>query len=272
MSSSDTGSAGWSFAAEGRAFAAAFTFMTRIPLWRWIAHDLSDLPRSATWFPLVGAVVGAVGAIVFLLADQWWSSLIAALLSTVATVRLTGAFHEDALADSLDGFGGGWTPEQVLTIMKDSRVGSYALVGMILAVVTKCVVLAEFSGAQAAAALIAAHTLGRCASVWLIAALPYVRPAESAERPSAGRPFVDGVHRGRIMAATIASAIVVTLCLGEVALPAITLALLLTAASGRYFRRRIGGITGDALGAVNQLVELGVYLMLAAAPVRGWLA
>jgi adenosylcobinamide-GDP ribazoletransferase len=250
--------------------AAAFTFMTRIPAGRWIAHDLADLPRSAAWFPLVGTIVGAVGAAVFLLSHHWWSPLVAALLSTVATVRLTGAFHEDALADSLDGFGGGWTTEQVLTIMKDSRVGSYALVGMILAVSLKCVLLADLGVLHAPAALLAAHTLGRCASVWLIAALPYVRPATSDERPSAGRPFIDGVHRGRIVVATIMASVIAVLCLGAAGLMAITVALLLTVVSGRYFRRRIGGITGDALGAVNQLVELGVYLMLAAAPLRGW--
>ena len=261
----------WSFSAELRAMAAAFTFMTRVPVGRWIAHDLSDLPRSAAWFPLVGTTVGAVGAGVFLLGHQWWSPLVAALLSTAATVRITGAFHEDALADSLDGFGGGWTTEQVLTIMKDSRVGSYALVGMILALVLKCVLLADLGVQRAAMALLTAHTLGRCASVWLIAALPYVRPEASGERPSAGRPFVDGVHRGRIFTAALTAIGVAVICLGIAGLIAITVALLLTVVSGRYFRRRIGGITGDALGAVNQLVELGVYLMLAAAPVRGWL-
>lgn len=262
----------WSFGTERRAVAAAFTFMTRIPAGRWIVHDLSDLPRSAAWFPLVGIVVGAIGAGVFLLGHQWWSPLVAALLSTAATVRLTGAFHEDALADSLDGFGGGWTAEQVLTIMKDSRVGSYALVGMILAVVLKCVLLADLGVARAPMALLAAHTLGRCASVWLIGVLPYVRAATPGERSSAGRPFVDGVHRGRVFTATVMTVITAVVCLGIAGLIAVAVALLLTAASGRYFRRRIGGITGDALGAVNQLVELGVYLMLAAAPVRGWLS
>lgn len=281
----------WSVRAELRAFAAAFTFMTRIPLGRWIAHDLTDLPRSAVWFPLVGAVVGAIGAAGLLLALRWWSPFVAALLATMITVRLTGAFHEDALADAFDGFGGGWSVEQVLAIMKDSRVGSYALIGMILVVVMKCTLLADLATTSVASgrpwhglplvasALVPAHVLGRCSSIWLMAALPYVRPPGSAERrdterrdaerSSAGKPFVDGVRMGRATAATIQTGVLVFLCLGTIAWVPLLIALLLTTVSGRYFRQRIGGITGDTLGAVNQLVELGVYLILAAAPIRG---
>ncbi|WP_337172730.1 adenosylcobinamide-GDP ribazoletransferase [Gemmatimonas aurantiaca] len=267
--------------AELRAFAAAFTFMTRIPLGRWITHDLTDLPRSAVWFPLVGAVVGATGAAGLLLAQRWWSPFVAALLATMITVRLTGAFHEDALADAFDGFGGGWSVEQVLAIMKDSRVGSYALVGMILVVIMKCALLADLATTPiasgrpwhglplVASALVSAHVLGRCSSIWLMAALPYVRPPSSTERSSAGKPFVDGVGIGRVTTATIQTVFLVFLCLGAIAWIPLLIALLLTTVSGRYFRQRIGGITGDTLGAVNQLVELGVYLILAAAPIRG---
>lgn len=114
---------------ELRAFSAACTFMTRIPTWRVVAHDVADLPAAAAYFPLVGLIVGGVGAAVWWVSAWLWSPWIAVLLSMVVTIRLTGAFHEDALADSLDGFGGGWTRDQVLHIMKDSRVGSYALVG-----------------------------------------------------------------------------------------------------------------------------------------------
>jgi cobalamin synthase len=130
---------------ELRAFSAACTFMTRIPAWRVVAHDVTDLPASAAYFPLVGLIVGSAGAAVWWVGSWFWTPWIAVLLSMAATIRLTGAFHEDALADSLDGFGGGWTREQVLHIMKDSRVGSYALVGMCVALVLKAALLVELA-------------------------------------------------------------------------------------------------------------------------------
>ncbi|MBL0937990.1 MAG: adenosylcobinamide-GDP ribazoletransferase [Gemmatimonadaceae bacterium] len=264
-------------AREARALASACTFLTRLPAWRFVAHDTGDLPRSAAYFPLIGALVGGVGATVLAAGLIWWTPLVAATLSTIATVRFTGAFHEDALADSLDGFGGGWDREQVLAIMKDSRVGSYALVGMCLALLLKCATLTEVATTGAvhwsgmplvARVLVAAHAMGRCASVWLIAVLPYVRPASATpdKRESAGRPFVNGVSRWRVLFATIATLVIGAACLGQSLLVVMLVAVVGTILAGRYFRRRIGGITGDALGAVNQVVEVLVYLTITALP------
>src|SRR3954470_2640703 len=123
--------------AQTRALAAAFTFMTRVPLGALASHDPAGLPASSVYFPVVGLAVGLVGGIVYALSVQLWPTPLAVVLSMCATVLMTGAFHEDALADAFDGFGGGWSREQVLAIMKDSRVGSYALVGVTLALATK---------------------------------------------------------------------------------------------------------------------------------------
>jgi adenosylcobinamide-GDP ribazoletransferase len=253
---------------QARAFAAAFTFMTRLPLGPLAAHDLTDLPASAVYFPVVGLVVALVGGAVYTGARSIWSAPIAVLLSMCATVLATGAFHEDALADAFDGFGGGWSREQVLAIMKDSRVGSYALVGVSLVLALKFAALYALAASPASIgvvrALIAAHVVGRWSSVLLIRHCPYVRPASEGERPSAGRPFVAGVTPGRFIAATALTLIILNVAVGWSAIVPLVISIAVTALAGWYFARRIGGITGDALGAANQIVELAVYLAFAA--------
>lgn len=260
-----------------RACAAAFTFLTRVPLFGLASHDPGDLARSATWFPLVGLAVAVVGAIMYAAAASLWPPLLAVILSVIATVWMTGAFHEDALADAFDGFGGGWNTAQVLAIMKDSRVGSYALVGVVLVLAAKIVALHTIAtvalgsavgirgGVMAVGrALVAAHVLGRWSSVPLIRGYRYVRIAAEDERPSAGRPFVGSVTGRQLAGATLLAIVIVGGVLQWAAVAPIIVASIVTEIAGRYFGRRIGGITGDALGAANQAVELAVYLTLAA--------
>ena len=261
---------------EWRAWVAALTFLTRIPAHRFAAVDAEDLPASATYFPVVGLVVAAVGGLVYLAAAALWPAPLAIILSVASTVWLTGAFHEDAAADSFDGFGGGWSREQILSIMKDSRVGSYALVGVTLLLLAKIAALSVIaisandpstSGAGTVVrALIAGHVLGRWSSIPLIWKYEYVRASETGARPSAGKPFVSGIADTRALVATaLAAGIVVAVC-GWKAPVLLGAAILATAIGGRYAQVRIGGITGDVLGAVNQFVELSAYLALAAGP------
>jgi adenosylcobinamide-GDP ribazoletransferase len=253
-----------------RAFLTAVAFLTRIPSPRWVGYDPETLARSTAYFPAVGVLVGLAAATVLAGGVHAWTPLVAAVLATAATVWLTGALHEDALADSCDGFGGGWEREQVLTIMKDSRIGSYGAVGLALALLAKVAalsVLAEASVGMAARALVVAHTLGRWSSLPLIRGLPYVS-AEGAR----SRPFAASVTTGRLAAGT-AMAVVVTAAalapLGAAAVMAVlACAALVTTIGARYFRRRLGGMTGDCLGAANQLVELATYLLLASAWLR----
>jgi adenosylcobinamide-GDP ribazoletransferase len=256
-----------------RACAAAFTFLTRIPVHRLVAHDGEDLRHAATYFPLVGLVVGAAGGAVFAAAARVWPTPLAVILSVAATVWMTGAFHEDALADAFDGFGGGWDRAQILAIMKDSRIGSYALVGVALVLGAKLSALMTLGGAfddrtrgvgQVVRALIVGHVLARWSSLPLIWRYPYVRPTDVGERPSAGRPLAGAVTVLQLFAATTFALVVTALTLGRRALPVVAGAVLVTWLAGRYFERRLAGITGDALGAANQMVELSVYLTLAA--------
>jgi adenosylcobinamide-GDP ribazoletransferase len=254
-----------------RAFVAALTFLTRIPVAGAVAHDADDLPAASLYFPVVGLIVGTGGAIVVAIAASLWPATLAIILSVGFTVLITGAFHEDALADSFDGFGGGWDRAQVLAIMKDSRVGSYALVGVLLVLAAKIAALHAIydsvtpNGAlEVGRALVAGHVLGRWSSVVLIATHDYVRAAAPNERPATGRAFVGGVTPRRVVMATTIALVITVLALGRSSLGAIVVAAGVMWLAGLYFKRRIGGITGDALGAANQIVELAVYLTLAA--------
>jgi len=258
-----------------RACAAAFTFLTRIPAHRLVSHDTSDLSRASLYFPLVGCIVGLAGGIAYAAGTYLWPTALSVVLSVAVTVWMTGAFHEDALADALDGFGGGWGQAHILAIMKDSRIGSSALIGVILVLAAKLEALTIIATAGATTdiltaaaavtkALIAAHVLGRWSSLPLIWRQPYVRPDTPGERPSAGRPFVAGVTRGNVVLTSVASLMIVVAVLRGQALPVLIVAVLGTAIADRYFAKHLGGITGDALGAANQLIELSVYLALAA--------
>lgn len=251
--------------AAARGLRAAVMFLTRIPVPRGVGHDPADLARATPWFPFVGLLVGLVGAGVLWAGAHAWSPFVAAALSTVATVWLTGAFHEDALADTLDGFGGGWGREQILTIMKDSRVGSYALAGVTLALLTKVgalTLLTEGDVAVAARALVAAHVLGRWSGLPLIHRLPYVSGDGARNRPFAASVTTPRLLVGSLLALGLVAAALLPLGAAPLA-GALLVALAVTALAGRWFQRVLGGVTGDCLGAANQLVELAVYLALA---------
>lgn len=257
---------------------AAFGFLTRLP----ITHRaVPDLARSTAYFPLVGLVVGLCATAAFAVGLMLFGPSIAVVLSVITSVLVTGAFHEDGLADSLDGFGGGWKKDQVLSIMKDSRVGAYALVGIVLMLLLKTAALftihehsvrtLDAGGATriamdvwpVARALIAAHVLSRWSSVWLMRTYAYVRPEHAPDARAIGRPFAGAVSAARLATASVLAFLIVALLLQQQAIVPVLAAGAATLAAGRYFARRIGGITGDALGAANQLVEVTVYLGLA---------
>jgi adenosylcobinamide-GDP ribazoletransferase len=231
---------------------AAVTFLTRIP-WSH-AFDHTDLAAATPYFPAVGALVGALGAGAYWLAGILWPAPVDIVLAIATTVLVSGALHEDALADFADGFGGGWSRDQVLAIMKDSRVGSYGVVAVALVLLAKFATLSTLTRLDVVRALIAAHTIGRWATLPLLAWLPNVR---------AGAPFA-GVSRLQLALGTAVMLVIVVATLGLRAIPTLIAATMLTAIAGWYFRRRIGGITGDCLGATTQCVELATYLVFAA--------
>jgi len=245
----------------------AVMFLTRLPVGRHASPDPAVLARATCWFPLVGLVVGLSMAGVWTLVQSFAPSSVACLLTLVAGVLLTGAFHEDGLADMADS-AGAFGAEAKLEIMRDSRVGTYGALALVLLVLARFVLLWELSVltvATVAAALVAAHVLGRWSSVWLMARVPHARAG------SDNGVVAEGVGTRELLLASLAAlvALVPAVSLGGwpvLSTPPLALGIALLA--GWRMRRRLGGITGDGLGATNVIVELAALLavLLAARP------
>jgi adenosylcobinamide-GDP ribazoletransferase len=244
-------------------FFAALRFFTRLPVPAWVGHSAAQLDHAARWFPAVGWIVGALGAAVTLAAWQLWPAPLAVLLGMAATLLVTGAFHEDGLADTIDGLGGGWTREDALRIMKDSRIGSYGAIGIGIALLAKFAALGALLAVLPAPTffwlLVAAHGASRCASTALIYFLDYAR-AEGKAKPLATR-----MGTGEFAFAALCGLAPCLLLPPAQAAAALTLAALVTLLAARHFVKRIGGYTGDCLGATQQLAEIAFYLGLACA-------
>jgi len=243
-------------------FFAALRFFTRLPVPAWVGHSQAQLDGATRYFPLVGILVGAIGAATTEAAALALPIGIAVLLGMVATVLATGAFHEDGLADACDGFGGGWDKAQVLAIMKDSRIGSYAAIGLCLALLLKWQALVEidagFGPPWLALALVAGHAASRLAAAVLIFAMDYVRADETGKSKPLARRMTPG-------ALALAAAFGLAPCLllpPPEAATALLATAIVTMVAALYFRRRLGGYTGDCLGATQQVAELAFYLGL----------
>jgi len=253
-------------AREARLFVVALQFFTRIPV-SLRTFDPQWLNDCARYFPWVGAVVGIVGAATLLLAAQAWPPAVAVLMSMAATTWLTGGFHEDGLADTCDGLGGAVSRERALEIMKDSRVGSYGVLGLVLTLAGKAaatVALCRAGLPGAAAGVVLAHAASRAMPVVLLRALPYAGDAAHAKaKPLARQVSTACLAAALAMAAVVAALAACALPPGRI-VAAILVSLLVAAACGRWFKRRIGGFTGDTLGATQQWCELAVLLALGA--------
>jgi adenosylcobinamide-GDP ribazoletransferase len=241
-------------------FRAAVMFLTRVPVGRVHEFRLEDLARSATYFPVVGALVGLSGGIA-LLTSYVVPSFVAVLICMLVTLCITGGLHEDGLADSADGLVGGQDPERRLEIMKDSRIGTYGALALWFSLTAKLLLIQSLLAVSIVTAILAvvvAHSLGRASTVALLAGLPYVRMGQSKSSPFGNK--VTQIQLGiSLVFPTILSIALLHLD-GLICLLAATAAAV---ACGFYFKRTIGGITGDCLGATNQLVELSAYLSLA---------
>ena len=208
----------------------------------------------------------------FWLGSILFTPLVAAVISTVFGIRLTGAFHEDGLADSCDGLGGGLTRERTLTIMKDSRLGTYGVLGLVSALLLKVTLLASMPLSVAIIALIIGHTASRLLCISLLALLPYGGEIEHAKaKPMAQQltPLQGVLSGGWLILAGVLVTIIFPNTMHQIGLNQWLLTLLLALIATDYMRRllyrRLEGYTGDGLGATQQLREVAIYLGLAAA-------
>ncbi len=246
-----------------RALRVAVQFLTRLPVFGGDRPaGVDDLRRAAVFFPLVGSGIGLVTATVAWGAGMIWPMWLAAVLALAVEARLTGGFHEDAVADFFDAFGGGWTRDDVLRILKDSRVGSFGALALFLAVLLRVGAIAALDGALLFAAVVASAALGRWVILILMALLPPPAGQASLAR-EVGQQL--GLLHVILGALWVLPGVVV---LGLLAPLQGALALVALAVLVCYFyfylRRRLGGATGDCLGCLCYLGQIVVLLAASA--------
>ncbi|HVL99314.1 MAG TPA: adenosylcobinamide-GDP ribazoletransferase [Egibacteraceae bacterium] len=236
----------------------AVGFLTRLP----VRHpgQLPDdaLRRAGGAFPAVGLLVGAVGVGVRALAEPLWGPVAATVVAVGATIVVTGALHEDGLADTADGLWGGGDPAARVAILRDSRLGTYGVLVLVLTVGLRVALLAPLGLAAFARALLCAHVLGQGASLLHAHALPPAAASGSGARMAGRLPRGGAAFAGATVLGTVAAAT------GLWAVAPLAAALTAALGTGVLFRARFGGVTGDTLGAVNQVAHLAALAAVTA--------
>jgi adenosylcobinamide-GDP ribazoletransferase len=233
---------------------SAFQFLTRIPLPS-IDHRPDSLSASVKFFPLVGACLGGIAALLSRGLANHLSRLASAFVIVLFLVLITGALHEDGLADAADGFGGGRTKEKILLIFRDSRIGSYGAAALFLSLVGRLILISELPGDHMTRYLIVAGVLSR----WSILPLSYFLPA-ARDGEGQGALIARLTRRSSLLFGTTFAFVLAILFLGWHAIAPLAAAAIVTALSGRFYSEKIGGITGDCFGATTQIAETAVYL------------
>lgn len=252
-------------AREVRFFLVAVQFLTLFPVRTFPGFEAEWLDRAAKYFPLVGALVGALAAGVLIVSSYVFPEPIPIVLALLVGVAVTGGMHEDGLADAIDGLAGGATRERRLEIMKDSRLGVFGALALGFVMALKFSAIAALGPIFAATALIAAHAGGRMAALIALRALPYAGDAEAAKV----KPLATAGANGEL-----ALSVALGIAPGVALLPldawafATAAGLIAAACLGLVASQRIQGYTGDVLGAIEQLFEVG-FLVGAAAIISG---
>ncbi|MEO7977435.1 adenosylcobinamide-GDP ribazoletransferase [Flavobacterium sp.] len=251
-------------------FFTCLMFYTRIPCPKKIDHNPDYLNKATRYFPLIGWIVGSISFLVFYISSLFLSIETAVILSFIASVLTTGAFHEDGFADVCDGFGGGWTKEKILTIMKDSAIGAYGAIGLVLLFLLKFKLLSESISlyqinttiglSQIYLLFVSAHALSRLVAISIIFTHEYSRDdASSKSKPIAKKHSwkeVFGSFFFGLLPLFVLSYFQYKILL--VLLPIFLTRYFLA----RYFQKWIDGYTGDCLGATQQVCEVIFYLSL----------
>jgi adenosylcobinamide-GDP ribazoletransferase len=248
-----------------RLFLVALQFYSRIPVTgrvaAWMGWDAAWLGRATRYFPLVGILVALCQAFVYVAASVVLPHPVSLLLAIAAGLLLTGMFHEDGWADFCDGFGGATDRARTLEIMRDSRIGAYGAIGVGLLLLLRFETLAHVDTDWIVASLVCAAAFSRGCATLVMASLPYAREEDDAK----ARPVAKGVSPADVGIATalaIAPTLVLSAWTGDASpgLLGLSFALLVTAAMRRIVRTRIGGYTGDCLGAIQQVAEVAFLL------------
>jgi adenosylcobinamide-GDP ribazoletransferase len=231
----------------------AFQFMTRIPMPS-ISFEADSLARAVKFFPLVGFVIGSGAALVQKFLIYHLNRQLTAFTVLAYLVLITGCLHEDGLADTADGLGGGWTKDRILLILKDSRIGSYGATALVLSLLARYLLLASLPMEHFAAYVISAHVLCRWSSLPLSYFLPPAR-----EETGQGARIAKLTSLSSLIFGSFFSFAIVVFALRWLSVAPLMIAMLTVTLSGWFYVRKIGGVTGDCFGATNQLTEIAIY-------------
>ena len=234
--------------------AAAFQFLTRLPLPR-LAYRPDALSRSAKFFPIVGLVLGAAIAGIYRILSPHLPAVVVSLAIVLFSALVTGGLHEDGLADAADAFGGGWERQRILDIMKDSRIGVYGSLGIVFSVAARVLLLAHLAPGIFIPYAVSAEVLCR----WTVLALGIALPGARQEA-SQGARLARQVSVTSLVVGTFFALAVVGYLLRISMWKPVATALLVALLTGFYYKKRIGGVTGDCFGATIQLTLPAVYL------------
>ena len=255
-------------------FLSALMFLTRLPVPKHMDHNESLLQQTPKYFPLVGWIVGMLSFTGFIVLYKFTGTNIAILASVITGIFTTGAFHEDGFADTCDAFGGGWTKEKILAIMKDSRLGTYGVAGLVLMLAAKFLLLKELVEAvelfsftkqdgwilyrAIAIVIITAHSISRLMPVLVIQQYKYV----TSDDGSKSKPLASKKLTVTALIVAIVFALLPLFFLSWLYLMSVIPILVVVFFMARYFKKWIGGYTGDCLGAIQQVSEIIFYLSL----------
>ncbi|MDN3671032.1 adenosylcobinamide-GDP ribazoletransferase [Echinicola jeungdonensis] len=258
---------------EIQAIFTAVMFYTRIPCPSWVDHSEEYLQLSRKYFPLIGWAVGGISGLVFLVLFQVFPSELAIIFSMVTGVIMTGAFHEDGFADTMDGFGGGWTKEKILLIMKDSKLGTYGAIGLFLMLAIKFLALYALVDWVKGNAIsndfylklwgifIAGHTISRFVAFTFFRTHQYAKAND--EVGSKSKPLAtSGISISDYFIGAVFGLIPLTFLENYAVFLVLIPCFIAKWWMGSWFKKWIGGYTGDCLGAVQQVVEIIFYLSL----------
>lgn len=247
---------------ELNAMANAFAYFSRIPVPKWVTFGADSQRHASRYFPLVGWLIASILALLWWGSAQLWGGWVPVLLVMAGSIYLTGAFHEDGFADCCDGFGGGYGKAQILTIMKDSRLGTYGVLGSIVLMLLKVSLLVQLCWPV----LLIAYPWSRVMPVWMMYWMSYARQGDSSGKAGS---VSQGLSHWDLAIATLLGAAGLGF-LGVIHPPLWLIGLVVILPIGiclcfsRYIKHHIGGFSGDCLGAAQQLAEVSIYLVLGA--------
>lgn len=239
-------------------FLTAVMFFTRIPVEKNLPYSETFLNSSSKFLPVIGWIVGGISGLAFWGLNLFLPHTLAILLSMAVSILITGAFHEDGFADACDGFGGGWSKEKILVIMKDSRIGAYGMIGMFFMLFTKYTALSALNTGMLPFVMIAGHTFSRYSSALFMFTSEYVRE----DQTSKSKPLGKQMKPGEFVFASLTTLPPLLLFKSWWIVMLIPFTLIVTFLFAKYVNKWIGGYTGDCLGAMQQISEVSVYVFL----------